>query len=79
MSRQRRTSERGAVVEPRVMKVKDASEDLAVNQPGTAALMKLRYIGSLAPEEVAQALDIAELTARHGWMWSRKRISAPTA
>ena len=72
----------GAADDSRVLKVNDALEKLAVDDPQKAQLVKLRYFAGLTLEEAAQALDIAEPTARRWWTYARawllKEMSAPT-
>lgn len=55
----------------RVLAVNDALEKLALVQPRKAELVKLRYFAGLTIEEVAQALDISEPTAKRWWAYSR--------
>lgn len=73
----------GAGDDARVLKVNEALEKLAANQPEKAELVKLRYFGGLTLEEAASALDIAEPTARRWWAYSRawllKEMSGPGA
>ncbi|MDO8541585.1 MAG: ECF-type sigma factor [Opitutaceae bacterium] len=64
----------------RVLKVNEALEAFAVDEPEKAELVKLRYFAGLTLVEAAQALGIAEPTARRWWAYSRawliKEISA---
>jgi RNA polymerase sigma factor (TIGR02999 family) len=55
----------------RVLKVSDALEKLAIDDPKKAELVKLRYFAGLTLEEAAQVLDIAEPTARRWWTYAR--------
>src|SRR5688572_191285 len=55
----------------RVMRVNDALEQFAADEPEKAELVKLRYFAGLTLEEAAQALDIAEPTARRWWAYAR--------
>jgi RNA polymerase sigma factor (TIGR02999 family) len=65
----------------RVLKVNDALEKFAIDEPEKAELVKLRYFAGLTLEEAAQALSIAEPTARRWWIYARacliKEMSAP--
>lgn len=61
----------GAVDDARVLKVNDAIEKLAVGDPQKAELVKLRYFAGLTLQEAAQALGIAEPTARRWWVYAR--------
>jgi RNA polymerase sigma factor (TIGR02999 family) len=54
-----------------VLRVNDALEKFAVDEPEKARLVKLRYFGGLTLEEAAQTLQIAEPTARRWWAYSR--------
>jgi RNA polymerase sigma factor (TIGR02999 family) len=54
-----------------VLKVNDALEKLAVDDPTKAELVKLRFFAGLTLEEAAQALGIAEPTARRWWAYAR--------
>lgn len=54
-----------------VLAVNDALEKFAVEEPEKAELVKLRYFVGLTLEETAQALDIAEPTARRWWVYAR--------
>lgn len=55
----------------RVLNVNEALEKLALDEPQKAALVKLRYFAGLTLEEAAQALEIAEPTARRWWAYAR--------
>jgi RNA polymerase sigma factor (TIGR02999 family) len=57
--------------EVRVLKVDEALEKFAVDEPEKAELVKLRYFVGLTLEEAAAALDIAEPTARRWWAYAR--------
>ena len=48
-----------------------ALEKFAVEQPGKAELVKLRYFVGLSFEEAAMALGIAVPTAKQWWSYSR--------
>lgn len=65
----------------RVVRVNAALEKFAVTEPEKANLVKLRYFGGFTLEEAAQALGIAEPTARRWWAYSRawliSEMSAP--
>jgi RNA polymerase sigma factor (TIGR02999 family) len=61
----------GADDDARVLKVNDALEKLAVDEPEKAELVKLRFFAGLTLEESAQALGIAEPTARRWWTYAR--------
>src|SRR5688572_13083311 len=71
----------GAFDDARVLRVNDALAKLAVEDAEKAELVKLRYFGGLTLEEAANALDIAEPTARRWWAYARawllKEMSAP--
>jgi RNA polymerase sigma factor (TIGR02999 family) len=54
-----------------VLKVNDALEKFAVDEPQKAELVKLRYFAGLTLEEAAQVLEIAEPTARRWWAYAR--------
>jgi RNA polymerase sigma factor (TIGR02999 family) len=73
----------GEAADARVIQVNDALEKFAVDNPEKAELVKLRYFAGLTLEEAAQALDIAEPTARRWWAYARacllKEMSEPTA
>lgn len=55
----------------RVLRVNDALEKLAIVEPEKASLVKLRYFAGLTVEEAADALHIAEPTARRWWVYAR--------
>lgn len=65
----------------RVVRVNAALEKFALTEPEKANLVKLRYFGGFTLEEAAQALGIAEPTARRWWAYSRawliSEMSAP--
>jgi RNA polymerase sigma factor (TIGR02999 family) len=54
-----------------VLAVNDALEKFALEEPEKAELVKLRYFVGLTLDETAQALDIAEPTARRWWAYAR--------
>jgi RNA polymerase sigma factor (TIGR02999 family) len=58
----------------RVLRVNEALEKFAVDQPQKAELVKLRFFAGLTLEEAAQALDIAEPTARRWWAYARASL-----
>ena len=60
-----------ATDDARVLQVNDALEKFAVEEPQKAELVKLRYFVGLTLNEAAQALDIAEPTARRWWTYAR--------
>lgn len=60
-----------ATDDARILQVNDALEKFAVEEPEKAELVKLRYFVGLTLEEAAQALDIAEPTARRWWAYAR--------
>lgn len=60
-----------ATDDARVLKVNDALEQFAVDEPEKAELVKLRYFAGLTLEEAAHALGISEPTARRWWAYSR--------
>lgn len=60
-----------AADDARVIRVNDALEKFAVDEPEKAELVKLRYFAGLTLEEAAQALNIAEPTARRWWAYAR--------
>lgn len=55
----------------RVVQVNAALEMFAREEPEKAELVKLRYFVGLTHEEAAQALGIAEPTARRWWTYAR--------
>jgi RNA polymerase sigma factor (TIGR02999 family) len=55
----------------RILAVNDALERFAVDAPQKAELVKLRYFVGLTLEEAAEALGIAEPTARRWWAFAR--------
>ena len=55
----------------RMVKVSDALEKLAADDPDKAALVKLHFFVGLTLEESARALGIAEPTARRWWVFAR--------
>jgi RNA polymerase sigma factor (TIGR02999 family) len=73
----------GAADDARVLRVNDALERFAIDEPEKAELVKLRYFAGLTLEEAAAALNIAEPTARRWWAYSRacliKEMTSPTA
>jgi RNA polymerase sigma factor (TIGR02999 family) len=60
-----------AADDARVLRVNDALEKFALDEPEKAELVKLRYFAGLTLEEAAQALEIAEPTARRWWAYAR--------
>jgi RNA polymerase sigma factor (TIGR02999 family) len=58
----------------RVLRVNEALEKLALDEPEKAELVKLRFFAGLTLEEAAQALDITEPTARRWWTYARARL-----
>ncbi|MSU49778.1 MAG: sigma-70 family RNA polymerase sigma factor [Opitutus sp.] len=61
----------GTADDARVLRVNDALEKLALDDPEKAELVKLRYFAGFTLEEAAQALGIAEPTARRWWAYAR--------
>ncbi len=61
----------GTADDARVLKVNDALEKLALADPEKAELVKLRFFAGFTLEEAAQALGIAEPTARRWWAYAR--------
>ena len=61
----------GAGDDARVLKVNDALEKLALADPEKAELVKLRFFGGLTLDEAADALGVAEPTARRWWAYAR--------
>jgi RNA polymerase sigma factor (TIGR02999 family) len=61
----------GAGEDMHVINVNDALEKLALAEPDKARLVKLRFFGGLTLEEAADALGIAEPTARRWWAYAR--------
>jgi RNA polymerase sigma factor (TIGR02999 family) len=61
----------GAHEDIRTVRVSDALEKLALEDPDKATLVKLHFFAGLTLEESAQALGIAEPTARRWWTFSR--------
>lgn len=55
----------------RLLRVNEALEKFALEEPEKAELVKQRYFVGLTLEEAAQALDIAEPTARRWWAYAR--------
>jgi RNA polymerase sigma factor (TIGR02999 family) len=55
----------------RMVRVSEALEKLALEDPNKATLVKLHFFSGLTLEECARALDIAEPTARRWWAYSR--------
>jgi RNA polymerase sigma factor (TIGR02999 family) len=55
----------------RILAVSEAIERFAAAAPEKAELVKLRYFVGLTHEEAAQALGIAEPTARRWWAFAR--------
>lgn len=55
----------------RVLRINEALEKFAREEPEKAELVKLRTFVGLNHEEAAQALGIAEPTARRWWAYSR--------
>jgi RNA polymerase sigma factor (TIGR02999 family) len=55
----------------RVLQVNEALERFALVEPEKAQLVKLRYFAGLTVEEAAQALGVAEPTARRWWTYAR--------
>jgi RNA polymerase sigma factor (TIGR02999 family) len=60
-----------AVGDERILKLNDALERFAVDEPEKAELVKLRYFAGLTLDEAARALGIAEPTARRWWAYAR--------
>lgn len=60
-----------ATDDSRVLRVNEALEKFAVDEPEKAELVKLRYFAGMTLEEAAQALGVAEPTARRWWAYSR--------
>ena len=60
----------------RVLRMNEALEKFAIDEPEKAQLVKLRFFGGLTLEECAQALGIAEPTARRGWAFARASLLA---
>lgn len=61
----------GAADDARVLRVNEALEKFARDEPEKAQLVKLRYFAGLTLEEAAQALDIAVPTAGRWWAYAR--------
>lgn len=64
----------GEVNEARILRVNEALEVFAVAEPEKAQLVKLRYFAGLTLEQAAQALGIAEPTARRWWAYARAAL-----
>jgi len=64
----------GSMADARVLKVNEALEKLARDDPGKAELVKLRFFGGLTLEEAGKVLGVAEPTARRWWAYSRAWI-----
>jgi RNA polymerase sigma factor (TIGR02999 family) len=63
-----------AADDSRVLRVNDALEKFAVNDPQKAELVKLRYFAGLTLEQAAETLGIAEPTARRWWAFARASL-----
>jgi len=55
----------------RILRVNDALEKFAVDEPEKAELVKLRFFVGLTLKEAAQSLGIAEPTAQRWWAYAR--------
>ena len=51
--------------------INEALEKLAVEDPQSAALIKLRFFVGMTNEEAAQALGVSERTAKRYWTFGR--------
>ncbi|MGC9944917.1 MAG: ECF-type sigma factor [Bryobacteraceae bacterium] len=51
-----------------------ALEDLAVQSPGLAAIVELRYFGGFTETEVAQIIGVSTRTVRRQWRVARLRL-----
>jgi RNA polymerase sigma factor (TIGR02999 family) len=54
-----------------VLAVHDALEELALEDPQKAELVKLRYFAGLSVEEAAQVLGVSEATVSRWWVYAR--------
>lgn len=54
-----------------LLRVHEALDRLAVEDPRKAELVKLRYFAGLSIEEAADALGISERTAKRDWTYAR--------
>ncbi len=55
----------------RLLRVNEALEKFALEEPAKAELVKLRTFAGLTLEEAAQALGVAEPTVRRWWAYAR--------
>jgi RNA polymerase sigma factor (TIGR02999 family) len=62
-----------------LLTVDEAIEKLALEDPGVAALARLRLFASLSIEEAAAALDISRATAFRDWAYARALLTAALA
>jgi RNA polymerase sigma factor (TIGR02999 family) len=54
-----------------LLRVHEALDRLAVEDPRKAELVKLRYFAGMSIEEAAKALDISDRTAKRDWTYAR--------
>jgi RNA polymerase sigma factor (TIGR02999 family) len=62
-----------------LLTVDEALEKLAIDDPGVAALARLRLFAGLSIEEAAAALDISRATAFRDWAYARALLTAALA
>ncbi|HEX7087976.1 MAG TPA: sigma-70 family RNA polymerase sigma factor [Vicinamibacterales bacterium] len=71
----------GHDVEPDVLDLHRALEELAAVNDRQAGLVELRYFGGLTMEEAAEVLGVSLATAERDWtaarLWLRRRLDAP--
>lgn len=61
--------------EDEVLRVHEALEELAVNEPRLAQVVQMRYFGGLSEGEIADCLNVTERTVQRDWQKARLYLS----
>jgi RNA polymerase sigma factor (sigma-70 family) len=59
-----------------ILDLNEALEKLATLDARKAQVVELRYFGGLKQEEIAEALNVSEVTVRRDWTFSRAWLYA---
>jgi RNA polymerase sigma factor (TIGR02999 family) len=59
-----------------ILDLNEALERLSALDARKAQVVEMRYFGGLKQEEIAEALDISEVTVRRDWIFSRAWLYA---
>ena len=57
-----------------ILAVHEALDQLAVEEPEKASVVKLRFFGGLTNQEAAELLNVSEKTVRRHWAFAKARL-----